>query len=864
MPLSNSGLIWCDDERRSGLLLAPSHPLNGIDFVEFRRDLAAPLDRRFRIEVTFLKPPPAIVPGDVSVIGGIRVVDIEVLDVEPDAAEPLRLIVFVDLEGDFSPYVLAISHLDLDPERSEFRFSFKAGCPSPFDCRQPPDCPPPDLSGPVLDYMAKDYQSFRHMAFDLLEQRNPGWQERSPADLGVALIELIAYAGDYLSYYQDAVAAEGYLNLCRSRISAARHARLVDYTVHNGRSATSFVHFEADSGPEAVVPTGTQLCTRIGQPLRGAANPPGTMLPADADFDGDPALDDAVVFETMARTRVLALHNALRIHSWGDAECCLARGTREAFLYAVTAGDQIEAPDLRPGEYLLLEEIASPRTALNADADPAHRVVVRLTAVETATDPVYTDVLTANALTPRAAAADPVMPLLRVTWGVEDALRFPLCLSAETPETGPIEPVSLARGNIAPCDHGRTVRRRLDAPDPGALRWPQPRFELPDRPLTFQAPPAAPLYDIDARQLHERHALSSAPAEAVPAVALLVDFESGETELWTPTPSLLDAGPFDQLFVAEVEANGRTYLRCGDDIHGRRPLSATGAEAIFRIGNGTAGNLGAGSLVHVVTPPPAWQVDPGDPGAPPPPFPAIGRLRQPLAARFGIEPESVAEISQFAPEAFRAVLRRAITEADWTIVANRLDEVAEAHALIRWTGSWYTIFIALHPVDEGNLVRLPGGGVALIEMFRAAMHAALSRFKIAGFDLKVLAAVYVPLEIDIQICVGRGYFRGDVLKAVADRLSTRQFADGSRGFFHRLSFSFGQPLYLSALYSALEAVDGVESARVTRFKRYWELESPLALDRGVIEAGSGEILRLDNDPSAPEWGVLRLSAVGGL
>ena len=39
----------------------------------------------------------------------------------------------------------------------------------------------------------------------------PDWSERNPADLGVALVELLAYVGDSLSYQQDAVATEAYL-----------------------------------------------------------------------------------------------------------------------------------------------------------------------------------------------------------------------------------------------------------------------------------------------------------------------------------------------------------------------------------------------------------------------------------------------------------------------------------------------------------------------------------------------------------------------------------------------------------------------------------------------------------------------------
>ena len=33
----------------------------------------------------------------------------------------------------------------------------------------------------------------------------PDWRERNPADVGVTLVEVLAYVGDQLAYYQDAV-----------------------------------------------------------------------------------------------------------------------------------------------------------------------------------------------------------------------------------------------------------------------------------------------------------------------------------------------------------------------------------------------------------------------------------------------------------------------------------------------------------------------------------------------------------------------------------------------------------------------------------------------------------------------------------
>jgi hypothetical protein len=874
MVVSRSGTLWCRDERRSGVLRDPAHPLNGVDYVEYRRAPLAPPGQRHVLEVVLLKPLPAAPPlaaADFTVSGGVRIVNVQVLDAQPDGGDPLRMQVFLDREGDFSTYVLQIDHPEIDLERSETRFSFKAGCPSEFDCRPPIDCPPEVLDEPTLSYLAKDYQSFRRLMTDLIALRNPDWRERLPADLGMAVVEALAYAGDYLSYYQDAApGTEAYLDTCLHRVSAGRHVGLIDYRMHNGRNAVTHVHFTATAGSDGVVPAGAGLTTRIAAPLVGAVAPPGPVLPGTADFDGDPALLDATVFETAALVRVTDLHNELRIHTWNDALCCIARGTTQAYLYAAMGAPGAETavlPELDVGDYVLFEEVLSPQTGFAVDADSAHRQVVRLVEVEPTGDDAFTDAVPGGALTPRINAGDPSLPLLRVVWRVEDALRLALCVSAESADGVPIAPVSVARGNIAPADHGRTVRQDSDdgdlaVPEPGVGRWPLPSLSLPLAPVTHQAMPTAPVYTAEGRLVHGRHDLDVEPDRAVPAVTLILTDPDGQDEIWTPVPNLLDSGPYDRHFVAEIDNDGEAALRFGDDQFGQRPLDAARVRARYRVGNGREGNIGSGSLLHVVAPDPAEPLDPANPGAPLV-FASVDAVYQPLAAIGGVDAESIEGVRQTAPEAFHAIQYRAVTVADWEEAALRLSGVAAAKARFRWTGSWHTVFVAIHPRDGADLHRLPGGGVALEIAFARTIRAHLTRFKLAGYDLAVRAAQYVPLEIELRLCVTHGHFRGDVLDAVARALSDRQLVDGSRGFFHPLRFGFGEAVYLSQIYAAVDAIDGVDSASVLVFKRYWDTPAD-ELDRGLIPMGPFEIPRLDNDPNFPENGVLRLSAVGGL
>jgi hypothetical protein len=120
----------------------------------------------------------------------------------------------------------------------------------------------------------------------------------------------------------------------------------------------------------------------------------------------------------------------------------------------------------------------------------------------------------------------------------------------------------------------------------------------------------------------------------------------------------------------------------------------------------------------------------------------------------------------------------------------------------------------------------------------------------------------VPLEVELFVCVEPGYFRGDVRAALRDVLSNRTLPDGRRGLFHPDGFTFGQPVYLSRIYAAAQAVEGVASVEVLEFRRRGT-ESGRALEEGRLPVGRFEIARLDNDPNFPENGVLHLVLEGG-
>jgi hypothetical protein len=878
----------CNRKRAEAVRLHPV--LNGIEYLEVLDQDAPPGSPRQRtLLVRCYKPIPGLEGEHVRIAGGTRIRPVLVewafaADVvaakgvlTPGEAafvagleDPAQVLVVRTVTyGDFSTYTLRLvagpgleePPPDFDPVLSAVDFSFKAECPTPFDCHAPRVCPPETREAPLINYLAKDYATFRRLMLDRLALLVPQWTERNPADVGVALVELLAYVGDSLSYRQDAVATEAYLETARRRVSVRRHARLVDYFMHDGSNARAWVQIQAQDLP-LTVPAGTQILSKASS-LLGPVVEKGSQEYLRALNNG------AAVFETMHRAVLYPAHDTLFFYTWGDEACVLCKGATRATLKDAAAPAQRLL--LRPGDVLVFEERLGPQTGNPADADPTRRHAVRLTSVHPEATIVLTDGVETGR-TPQPPMQDPLtgQPIVKIEWHDEDALPFPLCISSPRTDTElaeqVFEDVSVARGNIVLADHGLTIAEPepLGAvPPPRIFKVPpveppfcetrepepvQPRF----RPTLRQGPVTqvghVQLTDAGgtARRAPFDSQGSAASAlrwdlrRALPAIQVTSDGSEG----WTPERELLDSRAADRHFVVEVEDDGSATLRFGDGEHGMRPEIASTFTARYRVGNGSGGNVGAEVLAHLV--------DDGVSGISPQ---AVLAVRNPLPARGGTEPERSEEVRQKAPYAFRTQ-ERAVTLEDYAEAALRHPGLQRAAARFRWTGSWRTVFVTLDPLGSDTADPDPA--------LKSKLRDHLERFRLAGYDLEVDDPRYVSLEIELQVCVKPGYLGADVERALLEVFSNRVLADGRQGLFHPDRFSFGEPVYLSPLTEAALAVEGVDSVRFLTFRRQGQADQGKALKDGRILLNRLEIARLDNDPNFPEHGTFRAIPLGGL
>lgn len=895
-------------ERRSR---AREAELCGVDFVEYCREPGPRLFVHF-----FGRIPPGVSESAFRIEGGRRIRDVAVLsviDVEPWGDGETRVTLELDKEGDFAPYSLRVvddcERLSLDPLYASVQFTFKLDCPGQGDCVGP-TCEN-DAAGPMfepgLDYLAKDYASFRQLLLDRLSLTLPQWLERHVPDVGLTLVELMAYVGDQLSYQQDAVATEAYVGTARKRTSVRRHARLVDYRMHEGCNARTWVTLCSDQ----------DVTWRTSDVVFFA---PAVERHKDGLATGTWGATAGEVFLPLTDEPQIAVRAALgriRIHTWGGEECCLPRGaTRATLVIETLSTEAADAEELgtkdgasdrkskRPtpraeelplavGDVLLLEEVLGPRTGLPEHADPAHRHAVRLTSVVPVDDPLL------PVDQPRRVM------LLEVTWDVADALPFSLCLSTLDPAHGcaPIRDICVARGNVVLVDHGRWVEADLgcvevssDTPPcekPGRPTLVDPKPQpfapvLPEHPLVHAAPLEGQLaFDAHGHALRvplpASRTLLQRLDDSVAQVLLTSEPCCGETSNPQRTvgyeitnregesrPRCARCGHV----VRRKSTKGEACPNCGLalEVLNWQPkldlLSSDGEDTHFaveveddgrarvRFGDGTYGRAPEpgqrfGARYRIGEPlcgnVPAEAIQRvlvlGESGG------LNVRVRNPLPAVGGTAPESVDVARELAPVALRSRRERAVVAEDYAELALRdQSRLQRTAAALRWTGSWYEAYVGIDA--------LGGQGPSSLS---SAVERSLERYRRMGHDVRVDTAKLVPLKLVLDVCADPAFLREQVGAEV--RRALVPGPDG-QGLFHPDRLTFGQSLALSQIVRAVLGVPGVTDVRVRAFERLFE-PSDEGLDSGELRFHPLEIPCLSGDASQPEDGALRIVVRGG-
>lgn len=815
--------------------------------------------------------------GGHRIFGGSGTEQVQVTEIDPNNIENAILKLTVKPIGDYSTYTLSINTKifpKIDPLFSEIDFKFRPQCFN-IDCAPDWENPPVSQSDPAIDYLAKDFDSFRHTMIVAISQRVPGWQPSSEADLDQVLLELFSASADELSDYQDRVMNEAYLGAARKRVSLARHARLMDYHIHQGNQANTWLAVKIAEDEIFVMPKGFLVGTENG--INELNNSSGVVFMTrketpilfsvsqvfQTDLDSNNISNDfRNQFERQNITLSLDVTAAIKQE---DSQWLITDNNNFLIFYVKKDNDDNKLNIYAPDMHHLLNEInlytwndsipslaagsttADLKFAVNdgmAAKEAAAKFVQNLinnqhiqylliqewrdpeTGREAGRNPAKRQLL--KLLSDAEALEDPVTKewFVRVRWEEQDKLKYNYCFYIEC-KYDTFDDVSLFHGNLVEVYHGRpstTVFLDPEIPLTGENHYHYQRTrwgticKLPDNePLLYEnTPPGG-----------EETTKSSLE------VTVTVD---GTNDPWDEVISLIhsdDTSEGGDHFVVETDEEGRSLIRFGNGVNGRQLSDKARVNCQHQVGLGLEGNVGADTLIYFQ-----------DTGG------IVKSVWNPFDVTNGRAPEPVAEIVRRVPEAYRYRQLRAVTLQDYVDRAQQLPEVSQAAARYAWTGSWRTVQVAIDPL----------GTTTLPDDLRQKITRHLDAVRLLGEDLEVRAPEFVPLEIHVSVCIKPDYWAEDIQFYLEQEFADGYTRDGRMGFFHPDRWTFGQELHASQIQGRVQAIVGVDHVISVTMKR-WNAPTP-GTDK-IANLRPNEIILVRNNPDQMELGFIKFDIKGG-
>jgi hypothetical protein len=656
-----------------------------------------------------------------------------------------------------------------------------------------------------LDYATRDYDGFRQLLVSVIDRHDTAWTERAAADLGIMVVELLAYELDHLAYAGDRVAEEGFLATARRRESARRHAALGDHVLDRGNATRGFQWFQLAAGQHAVLPARAQVSAPVDPRDRDATRLFAETVDA-ANLDARRNWF-ALSQSAPAGTKVLRLSTGPAIRDLRD----VGFATGMALIVGMPpVTGALPAPDgpplqLTAGEVVRIARVMPQGIELERvlqstwpGGDEGAWVLGNVVEVRRGQTSAWTAIgrggaaigeISNDQLVQRrmdivrrlraevedARAAWIERPVLRDQW--TDACEAVTRLRRELQRTtlsaydvrDPVQRAeleALAAPLAAAADRFRRILAAVGHAVPDEL-GPSDRVALPNQtielPITEQ-----PVLRMDDDR--DRPARSETLAVAVGI--------AGAWVRWTEQPDLLRSLPDDPHYVAELDGNSRITLRFGDGVTGAMLPADCQVMARWVTGDPRGDDIRAGALATTVT------------GAPPI---AIAATSNPLATTGGRPPESLDGI---AARVARQLELPAIpvTAEDYQRLLGRRAGIAEAKVT------------AAHGAVD--IVVRPAAGVAAGQLLDAT-RAWLDDNRLAGTTVLVRPPRVLPIDIGLVVDVHPDVSAADLRYRVQRRLA-EAFGDTQPDVL-------GRPRERAEVYRLVEDIPGVRWSQVVGF-----------------------------------------------
>jgi predicted phage baseplate assembly protein len=305
---------------------------------------------------------------------------------------------------------------------------------------------------------------------------------------------------------------------------------------------------------------------------------------------------------------------------------------------------------------------------------------------------------------------------------------------------------------------------------------------------------------------HQRHPLVHPglilrPLGAAQGVAPDLVVESrlpGETATtsWTLQDSLAFSGPGETDVVVEIDAEDRAELVFGE----KAPVAGAQVRATYRVGGGELGNVPANTIRTIVDAPELSRI-----GA---------QVTNPARATGGAARETVEHAALHAPKVFRS-LRRAVTVGDYEALALDFAGVGKVRAVAT---NWNTVTLSV----------APQGGGAVSDLLKRNLIAYFEDWRPINTRIEIETVRYVPVFVTAKVDVDAYHSRRRTIEQVGQAVRTVLAFD---------AVGFGEVLYLSKLYEAVEAISGVAGVLINEFRRPGQAEA-LPAEGKLVMAGN--------------------------
>jgi hypothetical protein len=224
--------------------------------------------------------------------------------------------------------------------------------------------------------------------------------------------------------------------------------------------------------------------------------------------------------------------------------------------------------------------------------------------------------------------------------------------------------------------------------------------------------------------------------------------------------------------------------------------------------------------------------------------------------------------------------KRMVTTDDYAVRLREHPLVVHAHAWSEWSGSWFTVRLAViawgnneldddeatYPDDlkeeivnfhEGVGLSAPNLDVTPLPSVRMIVRPYIDAFRMAGQEVVLQDPIYIGIYMSISVRVASNFFQSEMRHAIAQVLG-----HGPAGIFEPGRLGFGEDLYASDVIEVLMALDGIEHVCLNRFKRIGG-QYPDRAETGFISLDGLEVAVCNNEASKPDMGYYRLKLHGG-